>query len=165
MGAKPFWSDALTSRRSGADVVTMPLADEAPESHGGGARKALVLMLLAGGALALGYVPALDDGSRPRGAFPLPPAASSKAPEALPVKSRRTQRVAIEPVTEAKPPAAVQEQAQQPPTPSNPNSGETSTPPVEATPPVVQLPEVSQFVEDVNSLVSELPVPVGSVGE
>jgi hypothetical protein len=161
MGAKPFWSDALTSWRSGADVVTMPLADEAPESHGGGPRKALVLMLLAGGALALGYVPALDDGSRPRGAFPLPPAASSKAPEALPAKSRRTQTGAIEPVTEAKPPAAAQGQTQPPP-PSNPISEEPTTPPVEATP-VLQLPVVPQLVEDVNSLVSELPVPVDSV--
>jgi hypothetical protein len=162
MGAKPFWNDALTSRRSGADVVTMPLADEAPESHGGGARKALVLMLLAGGALALGYVPALDDGSPRRGAFPLPPAASAEAPKAQPAKGRPTEAVASEPVAEAKPPAAAQGQTQPSP-PSDPISEEPTTPPVEATP-VLQLPVVPQLVEDVNSLVSELPVPVDSVG-
>ena len=163
MAAKPFWSDALTGRTSHSRVATVPPVDEAP-SRGVRARRALVLMLLAGGALALGYVPALDDGAPRRGAFPLPPAASSEAPEARPAKSRRTQSVAIEPVTEAKPPVVAQEPTQaQPPAPSDTVDGETSPPPVEVSP-VPQLPEVSQLVEDVNVLVSELPVPVGSVG-
>ena len=163
MAAKPFWNDALMGRTSDPRVATVPPIDEAP-SRGVRARRALVLMLLAGGALALGYVPALDDGSPRRGAFPLPPAASSEAPEARPAKSRRTQNVAVEQVAEAKQPVVAQEPTQaQPPAPSDPVNGETSPPPVVATP-VLQLPEVSQVVEDVNSLVSELPVPVGSVG-
>jgi hypothetical protein len=163
MAAKPFWSDELTGGKPETTFATVPPIDEAP-SRGVRARRALVLMLLAAGALALGYVPALDDGSPRRGAFPLPPAASSEAPEARPAKSRRTESVAVEQVAEAKQPVVAQEPAQaQPPTPSDPVNGETSPPPVLATP-VLQLPEVSQFVEDVNSLVSELPVPVGSVG-
>jgi hypothetical protein len=163
MAAKPFWSDTLTGRTSDAGVATVPPIDEAP-SRGVRARRALVLMLLAGGALALGYVPALDDGSPRRGAFPLPPAASSEAPEARPAKSRQKRSVAVEQVAEAKPPVVAQEPMQaQPPAPSDPVNGETTPPPVVATP-VLQLPEVSQVVEDVNSVVSELPVPVGSVG-
>ena len=163
MAAKPFWSDELTGGKPETTFATVPPIDEAP-SRGVRARRALVLMLLAAGALALGYVPALDDGSPRRGAFPLPPAASSEAPEARPAKSRRTESVAVEQVAEAKQPVVAQEPAQaQPPTPSDPVNGETSPPPVLATP-VLQLPEVSQLVEDVNSLVSELPVPVGSVG-
>ena len=166
MAAKSFWSDALTGRRNNPDVVTMPMVDGASDSRGGGARKALVLMLLAAGALALGYVPTLDDGSPRRGAFPLPPAASSDASEAKPAKSRGTEAVASEPIAEANPPAAAQEQT--PPAPSSPASGEPSTapddpPPVDTTP-VLQVPAVPQLVEDVNVLVSELPVPVGSVG-
>lgn len=164
MAAKPFWSDALTSRSNSADLMRMPLTDEVPDSRGGGARKALVLMLLVGGALALGYVPALDGGSPRRGAFPLPPAASSEAHKAKLAERRPTKAVASEPVVEAKPPAAAQAQAQ-PPAPTNPISEEPLPPPVEETP-VLQLPavpELPELVEDVNSLVSELPVPVDSV--
>jgi len=158
MGPKPFWRIALTG--DSPIARELPSAD-AEQARGVRVRAPLMLMLLLALALAFGFVPALEDRTPRRGSFALPPASRSEAPPRREVDKKRRTRAAPAPAVEEKSPVPAGQPQAQPPAQSNPTSGEASAPPADPNP-LLQLPQVSEVVEDVNVLLSGLPAPVGS---
>lgn len=156
MGPKPFWRIALTG--DSPIARELPSAD-AEQARGVRVRAPLMLMLLLALALAFGFVPALEDRTPRRGSFALPPASRSEAPPRREVDKKRRTRAAPAPAVEEKSPVPAGQPQAAPET--GPPAEPAAAPPADPNP-LLQLPEVSELVEDVNVLLSGLPAPVGS---
>jgi len=156
MGPKPFWRIALTG--DSPIARELPSAD-AEQARGVRVRAPLMLMLLLALALAFGFVPALEDRTPRRGSFALPPASRSEAPPRREVDKKRRTRAAPAPAVEEKSPVPAGQPQAAPET--GPPAEPAAAPPADPNP-LLQLPEVSELIEDVNVLLSGLPAPVGS---